>query len=74
MKEKVLFLDQIFEMEMVIDLHFFRSPEPKIIFLAIGLCFRVCVYIPVIRITQTQIVAQTPNLVFYLFVSHVDAI
>ena len=36
--EKVLFLGQIFEVEILMDLHVLRTPNPKIILLWFDLC------------------------------------
>ena len=60
--EKVLFWGQIFEVEILMDLHVLRFPESETTFLEFGLC--VCVCVSVISIIQKQIVAENPNLVF----------
>ena len=63
MPEKVLFLGQIFEMEILMDLHFMMSPESENNIFSVGsVCM--CVYVSVISITQKQITAETSNLLF----------
>ena len=59
--EKVLFLAQIFEIDILNELTRFEVPRiSKILFLAVG--HSVCV----INIIQKQIIAEIPNLVFYM--------
>ena len=62
MPEKILFLGQIFEMEILMDLHVLRPPESKI---HIFIC--VCV----ISITQKLIIAETLNL-YFTFLSYIN--
>ena len=64
MFEKVLFLGQIFEMEILMDLHAMRPPDLKIKFLA----FRLCECVSVISITQKQITDEISSLVFYVYI------
>ena len=47
-------------------------PNPKITLLTFGLCVCVCVCVcvSVISITQKHITIETPNLVFYLYVTY----
>ena len=42
MVDKVLFWGQNFEMEILMDLHVMRTPDPKITFLVFGLSVCVC--------------------------------
>ena len=53
-----MILRQIFEMEILIDLHVLRTPNPKVTVLAVTST--------VISITQNQMTAETSNLVFYI--------
>ena len=54
MVKKVLFKDQIFEMEILMNLHVKMSPEfENHIFSAWSVC--VCVYVSVISITQNKL-------------------
>ena len=65
MVEKVLFLSQIFEMEILMDLHFMRASESENhIFSIWSVCMCFCVF--VVSITQKQITAEPSNLVFYI--------
>ena len=59
--EKVLFLGQIYKMEILIDLPILRSPESENHIYS-DLC--VCMCLTVINITQKQITAETLNSVF----------
>ena len=57
MIEKVLFLGEIFEMEILMDLHVMRAPESENHILSIwSVCMCICV--SVISITQKQITAE----------------
>ena len=62
MVEKVLIWNQIFEMEILINLHVLRSPESENhIFSGQSLSLSLCVC--AISITQKQITAECSNLV-----------
>ena len=65
MLKKVLFLHQIFEMEILMDLHVLRSSESEND--TFGLSPSVCVRERenIFRVIQKQIAAKTPNLIFY---------
>ena len=58
-----MFMGQIFEMEILMELHVLRSPESKN---HIFSKWSVCAYVSVISITQKQNIAETSNLVFYI--------
>ena len=63
MVEQVLFWVQIYETEILMDLHVLRSPESENhIFRCCSVC--VCVF----RKTQKQITAETLDLAFYIFI------
>ena len=67
MVEKVLFLGQIFEMEVLMDLHVLRFSEfENHIFSS----WPVCVISSVISITQKEITAETSNLVFNICITY----
>ena len=61
MEEKVLFLGQIFEKKIFMDLHAMRSPESENHIFNV---WSVCVF--VISITQKQIIAET-KFIYILF-------
>ena len=61
MVEKVIFLDRIFEMEILMDLHFMRSENH--IYSSWSLCVSVIS-------TQTLITGETSNFVFYIFIQY----
>ena len=66
---KILFLGQIFEMEILMDflvLRFHKSENH--IFSSWSVCMYVYVSVSVISLTQKQITAETSNLIFYIFV------
>ena len=81
-----MFLGQIFEMEILLDLHVLRSPESEnhifsvwpvcIVSLCVSMCVPVslslslCVCVSVISITQKQITAETSNLVLYICIMY----
>ena len=70
MEEKVLFLGQIFEMEILMDLHVMKTPESKKSHFYRLVSVHVCV--SVISITQKQ--KQQKHQIWYsTFVSHTDA-
>ena len=59
MVQKALFLNQILEMEILMDLHILRSPgSENHIFSVWSVCMHVCVCVTVISITQKQITAE----------------
>ena len=64
-----LFLDQNFEMKILMDLHVLRSPESKNHTFSV---WSVCtsVRVSVISIIQKQITAETSNLVFYFCIKN----
>ena len=67
MIEKVLFWGQIFEIEILMDLHVMKTPESKNqIFSIWSVCM--CVSVSVISITQKLVTAETSNLVFYILI------
>ena len=68
MADEVLFLAQIFEVVILIDLHNLTSPNPKITLLAVGLCVRVCV--SVISITQKLTVVETSIFIFCISIMY----
>ena len=59
--EKVLFWGQIFEMEVLMDLHVLRSPDSENQIFS-GWSMFLCV----ISITQNQIRAENLNFLFYV--------
>ena len=62
MVEKILFFCQIFESEILMDLHVLRSPESENpVFSGWSVS---CVYLPDISIIQKQSIAETSNLAF----------
>ena len=62
-----MFLGQIFEVEILMDLHVLRSPESeKHIFSK----WSACVCVTFISITQKQNTAETSNLVFYISIMY----
>ena len=69
MVEKELFSGQIFEMEVLINLHDMTTPESEnhifnVWFVCVCVscvCFCVRAYVSVISITQKQITAETPK-------------
>ena len=63
MVEKVLLFGQIFEVEILIDLHVLSSHEFKNHIFS-GLCMYVCASF--ITVTQKQIAAESSNLAFYI--------
>ena len=70
-----LFWGQIFEMEILNDLHVLRTPKSENHIFSVWsvcMCVCVCACVSVISITQKQITAETSNLVFYT-VSYTDA-
>ena len=73
MVEKVLFLGQVYEMVILMDLHRLKIPESKnYIFSAWSVCM--CVFVSVISITEKQITAETSILIHIsTFVSCRDA-
>ena len=69
MVEKELFLSQIFEMEVLMDLHVMKSLESEnYIFNVWSVCMYV--YMSAISITQKQITAEISNLEFYIYVMY----
>ena len=67
MVKKILFQGQIFEIEILMDLHAMRTPESENhIYSVWSVCMCVCVCVSLISITQKQITAETPNLIFYI--------
>ena len=66
MVEKALFLGQIFEMEILMDLHVTRTRESKNHIFSFGVCICMCVRVSVINIIKKQITAKTSNLVIYI--------
>ena len=63
--EKILFFGQIFEIEILVDLHVMRTSEYEK-----HICSIWFVCVSVISITQKQIIAGTLNLVFYICILH----
>ena len=62
-------LGQIFEQEILMDLHVLRYLESENhIFSVCSVCM--CVRVSLISITQKQIAAETSNLVFYICIRH----
>ena len=73
MIKELLNLGQIFEMDILMDLHVLRSPEPEnhigwsvwvYVCVCVCVCAWVCVSMSVISITQKRITVGTSNLVF----------
>ena len=62
--EKILFLSQIFDTKILMDLHVLRSPESENQIFSFGLCICMCVF--VISTTQKQITAESSNSAFYI--------
>ena len=63
MADKVLFLGQIFEMEILMDLQILRFHESENHIFSIR---SVCMCVSDLRKTQKQIRAETSNLAFYI--------
>ena len=63
MTKEALFLDKIFETEILMDLHPFRSPGfENYIFSGCSMCE------PVINITQKHITTEASNLEFHMYI------
>ena len=60
--EKILFLGQIFEIKITMNLHVLRSPEFENRILAVGLC------LSIISITGKQIAAEISNFVILIWI------
>ena len=72
-KVKIILGGQTFEMEILMDLHVLRSPDSENhIFskwsLCMCVCVCLCVCVSVINLTQKQIIAESSNLAFYIWV------
>ena len=67
MHRRELFWGQFFEMEILMDLHVLRSLEFEN-YIFRGCCVCVCLYC----ITAKQIMAETPNLLFYICIICID--
>ena len=58
---------QIFEMEILTDLHVLKSPESENnTFSVWSVCMYVCICASAISLTQKLITEETSNLVFYI--------
>ena len=63
MVKEVLFLGQIFEMEISMDWHVMRTPESKNRIFSV---WSLCVCMSVISITQKQIIVEASKLLLYI--------
>ena len=66
--EEILFLGQIFEMEILTHLHVLRSPESKNIFSGWSVCVRFIIRIYLYLYNSKKITSEASNLVFYICV------